>query len=288
MPEYVRRPEWLKPAPLKPAVLTKMNRLMRDLKLHTVCESAMCPNRAECFAAGTATFMILGDICTRNCTFCAVKKGEPLPLDPQEPEHIVAAVRKLGLQYVVVTSVTRDDLPDGGASKFAQTIEEIHKHDPNIAVEVLIPDFRGSLPALQTVMDARPHVLNHNVETVPRLYGQVRPKANYQQSLELLRRVKLLTNEAITKSGVMLGLGETRQEVIEVMTNLRQVDCDILTVGQYLSPSLRHHKVVRYVYPEEFDEYQSLGKEMGFSSVVSGPLVRSSFHASEAFHEAEL
>ena len=283
MPKYVRRPEWLKPVPLNPATLAEMGRLMRSLKLHTVCESAECPNRTRCFAEGTATFMILGDICTRNCTFCAVTKGIPLPPDPEEPAHIVAAVRKLGLRYVVVTSVTRDDLPDGGAFHFAQAIEAIRQCDPNIAVEVLIPDFKGSLPALQTVVDACPAVLNHNVETVPRLYPEVRPKANYRQSIELLKQAKYLNNGFLTKSGLMLGLGETRQEVIEVMTDLRQAGCDLLTLGQYLQPSLNHHKIVRYVTPEEFEEYQNAGEEMGFTSVVSGPLVRSSFHAAEAY-----
>lgn len=283
MPKYVRRPEWLKPLPLNPAVLAEMGRLMRGLKLHTVCESAECPNRTRCFAEGTATFMILGDICTRNCTFCAVTKGMPLPPDPEEPEHVVAAVKKLGLRYVVVTSVTRDDLPDGGASHFAQTIEAIHKYDPSIMVEVLIPDFRDSLPALQTVIDAHPAVLNHNVETVPHLYSEVRPKANYQQSIELLKQAKLANNRLFTKSGLMLGLGEIQQEVIEVMTDLRQANCDLLTLGQYLQPSLKHHRVVRYVPPEEFEKYQNLGKEMGFTSVISGPLVRSSFHAAEAY-----
>ena len=283
MPKYARRPEWLKPRPLDPAILAGMGRLLRGLKLHTVCESAQCPNRAECFAEGTATFMILGDICTRNCTFCAVKKGMPLLPDPQEPEHVVTAVKKLGLQYVVITSVTRDDLTDGGAFHFAQTIEAIRKYDANIMVETLVPDFKGSLSALQAVIDACPAVLNHNVETVPRLYHEVRPKANYQQSLELLKQAKLLNNGLLTKSGLMLGLGETRQEVIEVMADLRQVSCDLLTLGQYLQPSLRHHKVVRYMSPEEFEEYQNTGKGMGFVSVISGPLVRSSFHAAEAY-----
>ena len=283
MPKYARRPEWLKPRPLDPAILAGMGRLLRGLKLHTVCESAQCPNRAECFAEDTATFMILGDICTRNCTFCAVKKGMPLPPDPKEPEHIVTAVKKLGLQYVVITSVTRDDLTDGGAFHFAQTIEAIRKYDANIMVETLVPDFKGSLSALQAVIDACPAVLNHNVETVPRLYHEVRPKANYQQSLELLKQAKLLNNGLLTKSGLMLGLGETRQEVIEVMADLRRASCDLLTLGQYLQPSLRHHKVVRHVPPEEFEEYQNTGKGMGFISVISGPLVRSSFHAAEAY-----
>ena len=286
MPKYAKRPEWLQLSPLDSAVLGRMGRLMRDLKLHTVCESALCPNRTKCFTEGTATFMILGDLCTRNCTFCAVKKGKPLPPDPREPEHVVAAVDKLGLNYVVITSVTRDDLPDGGAFHFAQTIGAIHKYAPNIMVEALVPDFKGCLSALQTVIDACPTVLNHNVETVPCLYHEVRPEANYQRSLELLKQTKLLDSGLLTKSGLMLGLGEVRQEVIEVMADLRQAGCDVLTIGQYLPPSLRHHKLVRYVPPKEFEEYQNIGKEMGFISVISGPLVRSSFHAAEMYRLA--
>ena len=283
MSEFARRPDWLKPSPLNLATMAKMNRLMHGLKLHTVCESAQCPNRTRCFTGGTATFMILGDICTRNCTFCAVDKGKPLPPDSEEPEHVVAAVKKLGLKYVVITSVTRDDLPDGGAAHFARTIEEIRGYDPSVMVEVLIPDFKGLLPPLHAVIDAQPTVLNHNVETVPRLYPEVRSKANYQQSIELLKQAKLLNNQLLTKSGFMLGLGETRQEVIELLADLRRANCDILTLGQYLQPSLRHHHVVRYVTPEEFEEYENIGQEMGFSSVFSGPLVRSSFHAAEAY-----
>lgn len=286
MSDYARRPEWLKLSPLDPTILGRMNRLMRDLKLHTVCESARCPNRAECFARGTATFMILGDICTRNCTFCAVKHGMPQPADPEEPQHIVAAVNKLGLRYAVITSVTRDDLPDGGASQFAQTINAIHEYDSNIPVEVLIPDFKGSTSALQTVMNASPAVLNHNVETMPRLYPEVRPEANYQRSLELLEKARLLNGNFITKSGLMLGLGETRGEVIEVMTDLREAGCDLLTIGQYLQPSLSHHKVVKYIPPEEFQEYQNIGEKIGFTAVISGPLVRSSFHAAETYLSA--
>jgi len=260
-----------------------MRELTRHLNLHTVCESAHCPNRPRCFAEGTATFMILGDICTRNCTFCAVKSGKPQAPDPREPEHIVEAVKELGLRYVVITSVTRDDLPDGGASHFAQTIKAIQSYDARISVEVLVPDFSGSFSALPTVIDASPTVLNHNVETVPRLYPEVRPQANYQRSIDLLRRAKMLNSKLVTKSGLMLGLGETQQEVIEVMANLREADCDLLTIGQYLQPSLRHHKVVRYVPPEEFEEYQNIGREKGFISVTSAPLVRSSFHAAETY-----
>ncbi len=283
MPSCTRRPEWLKLSPLEPAILNKMGRLVRGLKLHTVCESARCPNRTECFRQSTATFMILGDICTRNCTFCAVEKGKPLPPDPQEPEHIVTAVNKLGLHYVVITSVTRDDLPDGGASQFAQTIEAIHEYDSTIIVEVLIPDFGGSLSALQTVVDSSPPVLNHNMETVPRLYSEVCPKADYRRSIGLLKQSKLLNNRILTKSGFMLGLGEVRQEVIEMMADLREAGCDLLTIGQYLQPSLRHHKVIRYVSPEEFEECANIGMQLGFRYVVSGPLVRSSFQAAETY-----
>jgi len=283
MPGYARRPDWLRLTPLDPAVLTPMRKLTRHLELHTVCESAHCPNRPACFAEGTATFMILGDICTRNCTFCAVKKGSPVAPDPREPEHIVAAVKELGLRYVVITSVTRDDLPDGGASHFARVIKAIQNYDDKISVEVLIPDFRGSPSALQLVADASPAVINHNVETVPRLYPEVRPQANYNRSIDLLGRAKTLNSRLVTKSGLMLGLGEARDEVLEVMDNLREADCDLLTIGQYLQPSLRHHRLVRHVPPEEFEEYQNIGKEKGFISVVSAPLVRSSYHAAETY-----
>ena len=245
MPGYARRPEWLRLIPLDPAVLAPMMKLTRHLELHTVCESAHCPNRPGCFAEGTATFMILGDVCTRNCTFCAVKKGEPLSVDPKEPEHVVAAVKELGLRYVVITSVTRDDLSDGGAAHFASTITAIRDYDSGIPVEVLVPDFRGDISALKAVVEASPAVLNHNVETVPRLYPEVRPRANYRRSIDLLRRAKMLDNELVTKSGLMLGLGETREEVLALMDNLREADCDLLTIGQYLQPSLRHHRVIR-------------------------------------------
>lgn len=286
MSSYARRPEWLKLKPLDFTTLTKMRKLTRGLKLHTICESARCPNRTECFAQGTATFMILGDICTRNCTFCAVKHGKPEAPDPEEPEHIVSAVKKLGLRYVVITSVTRDDLPDGGASQFAQIIKALLAYDSNILVEVLAPDFRGSLPAWQIVIDASPDVLNHNVETVPRLYLEVRPGANYQRSLELLRRAKL--NGLLTKSGLMLGLGERENEVIEVMEDLREAGCDSITLGQYLRPSLKHHEVVRYVTPDEFAQYEAIARKMGFLGVASGPLVRSSFNAIDFYNEVRL
>ena len=283
MAVYIRRPEWLKLAALEPAVLNGVTKLTRDLKLHTVCESARCPNRTRCFSEGTATFMILGNTCTRHCTFCAVNHGKPQALDIQEADHIVQAVDRLGLRYVVVTSVTRDDLPDGGASQFARTIRAIHEYDSSIVVEVLIPDFQGSDSALRTVTDASPAVLNHNVETVLRLYPEVRPQAKYRRSLELLRRAKLLGMNLLTKSGFMLGLGESRGEVIQVMVDLRRAGCDLLTIGQYLQPSLEHHQLVRYVRPEEFEEYRVMADKLGFVSAVSGPLVRSSLHAAEMY-----
>lgn len=288
MTGYTRRPEWLEISPLAPATLAPMRKLAHRLKLHTVCESAHCPNRPECFAEGTATFMILGDVCTRDCTFCAVKHGEPCAPDPQEPEHIVEAVSKLELRYVVITSVTRDDLSDGGAAHFAQTIKAIHEYDANIMVEILIPDFKGSLLALRTVIDASPTVLNHNVETVPRLYPEVRSEADYRRSIRLLKQSKCLNNRILTKSGLMLGLGETRQEVVEVIADLRDAGCDLLTIGQYLPPSLRHHPVMRYVPPGEFEEYGNIGQQLGFRHVVSGPLVRSSFHAAETYLSAQV
>jgi lipoic acid synthetase len=283
MSGYVRRPEWLRLSPLDPKILGPMRRLTHDLELHTVCESAYCPNRPDCFSRNTAAFMILGDTCTRHCTFCGIKKGHPQDPDPQEPQHIVDATSTLKLSYVVVTSVTRDDLPDGGATHFARTIRAIHDYDPAIALEVLIPDFGGSRSALATVLSARPAVLNHNLETVPRLYPGVRPEADYRRSLEVLSRGRLIGDNLLTKSGIMLGLGESRREVIELMNDLRQAGCDVLTVGQYLPPSRRHHELVRYVSPEEFVEYQTIGKDMGFLSVFSGPLVRSSFHAAESY-----
>ncbi|MBE0431551.1 MAG: lipoyl synthase, partial [Dehalococcoidia bacterium] len=238
MSGHYRRPEWLRLSPLDTATLGGMRKLTRGLRLHTVCDSARCPNRQKCFAEGTATFMILGNACTRNCSFCAVESGQPQPPDPHEPDNVVAAVAELQLRYVVITSVTRDDLPDGGAVHFARTVRAIHQYDPTVMVEALVPDFQGSDSALRTVTDTSLAVLNHNVETVPRLYPEVRPQAEYRRSLELLRRARLLRQGLLTKSGLMLGLGETRQEVIDVMADLRQVGCDLLTIGQYLQPSL--------------------------------------------------
>jgi len=274
-------PEWLKKRAPKEEILQEMQRLLRSLSLHTVCEEARCPNIGECFARKTATFMILGDRCTRNCTFCAVKKGNPLPLDPQEPENIAKAVNKLRLKYVVITSVTRDDLNDGGANQFAKTIREISKLNKKTKTEVLIPDFKGSLPSLKKVIEAKPFVLNHNLETVSRLYSQVRPLANYKRSLKLLKQAKELNPSIHTKSGLMVGLGETSDEIVKVMKDLRQVKCEILTIGQYLRPSIKHLPVKEYIKPEEFQEYKKIGKSLGFLSIISGPFVRSSYRAGE-------
>jgi len=280
------KPKWFRTSAPDPVVLAKMQKLMDGLQLHTVCQSAHCPNQGKCFARGVATFMILGDVCTRNCSFCAVAHGRPAPPDTSEPEHLVEAVKKLGLQHVVVTSVTRDDLADGGASQFAEVVKAIHSYSSQISVEVLIPDFQGSLLALEIVVASRPEVINHNVETVPRLYPEVRPQANYQRSVQLLKNVKAIEKGLLTKSGLMLGLGESHQEVIQVMEDLRQVDCDFLTIGQYLRPSLKHHPIVRFVTPSEFEEYKDIGLTMGFRNVASAPLVRSSFQADKMFREA--
>ena len=264
-----------------------MQGLLDGLSLHTICENALCPNIGKCFAEGTATFLILGDVCTRRCTFCAVKKGVPTPVDEEEPQHLLEAVEKLDLSYIVITSVTRDDLPDGGAAQFAKTIKLTHENREGAIVEVLVPDFRGSMEAIKMVVEAHPEVVNHNIETVPRLYPEVRPGADYNRSLELLFRVKNLDPEIVTKSGLMLGLGETKAEVLEVMNDLREANCDLLTIGQYLSPSPQHHPVVRFVLPEKFAEYESIGKEMGFVQVASAPLVRSSFKAAELYAKAK-
>jgi lipoic acid synthetase len=260
--------------------------LLDRLRLHTICESAHCPNTGDCFSRKTATFLILGNVCTRNCSFCAVTKGRPLAVDDEEPEHLLAAVEKLDLRYVVITSVTRDDLDDGGASHFARTVNLIHEKRPGTMVEILIPDFRGSFEALRVVAGARPEVINHNVETVPRLYAEVRTRADYRRSIRLLAMVRELDPEIVTKSGLMLGLGETRQEVVEVMNDLREARCDLLTLGQYLLPSGEHYPLSRYVTPEEFSEFAAIGKDLGFAEVASAPLVRSSFRAAELYAKA--
>lgn len=277
-----KRPAWLRaPAPAG-ANYAELKALVGRLKLHTVCESAACPNVGECWNRRTATFMILGNVCTRRCGFCAVQKGAPLAVDYDEPRRVAEAVAALGLRYAVITSVNRDDRKDGGAELFALTIRAIRRKVPGCKVEVLIPDFQGSEAALAMVMEAAPDVLNHNIETVPRLYRQVRIGARYQRSLDLLAAAKRMSPAIPTKSGLMVGLGETPEEVIEVMRDLRRHQVDILTVGQYLRPTPRHLPVARFVPPEEFAEYRRLGLEMGFSHVESGPLVRSSYHADSA------
>lgn len=261
--------------------------MLKRLKLNTICQSALCPNIVDCFSRKTATFLILGDVCTRHCTFCAVKKGRPLPVDDEEPQHLAEAVDQLNLNYVVITSTTRDDLPDGGASHFIKTIETIRRRRPGTCVEVLVPDFSGSSEAIRALVESQPEVINHNLETVPRLYPQVRPEADYNRSLSLLARVKKLNPEIVTKSGLMLGLGEESDEVLAVMKDLREVSCDLLTLGQYLRPSPRHLPVARYVSPEEFFELGLAAKKMGFAEVASMPLVRSSFRAVELYTKAK-
>ena len=276
-----RKPPWIRIRVSSSPELDRTEELIRDLSLHTVCDEATCPNRSECFGKGTATFMVLGDVCTRNCTFCDVAGGEVQPPDPYEPKRVAEAASRLGLNHAVITSVTRDDLPDGGAGHFARVIRELKDKSPETDVEVLIPDFLGKEKALRTVLEAGPDVLNHNLETVPRLYPEVRPEADYRRSLELLRRGKETVPEILTKSGIMLGLGEREEEVTAVLEDLRAAGCDIVTIGQYLAPSKGHHPVVEYVYPEVFERLRARALEMGFKAAASAPFVRSSYHAAE-------
>ncbi len=275
-----RKPAWIRvKAPLGPGV-RRIKNLLREQRLHTVCEEASCPNLAECFNHGTATFMIMGDLCTRRCPFCDVAHGRPKPLDVEEPEHLAEAVAVMALKYVVITSVDRDDLRDGGAGHFAACVSRLRQRCPETRIEILVPDFRGRLDrALAALAEAPPDVLNHNLETVPRLYRMARPGADYQWSLELLRQFKQRHLQIPTKSGLMLGLGEERHEVEEVLRDLREHDCDMLTLGQYLQPSRHHLPVARYWEPAEFDALGEYARALGFSSVASGPLVRSSYHA---------
>src|ERR1700682_1205711 len=286
-PDAHPRPEWLRVKFFGGTRYQELKRTMRTLDLHTVCESARCPNMGECWEHGTATFMILGDICTRACGFCAVPSGKPAgPPDEYEPFRVAEAVAKMGLRYAVVSSVNRDDQPDGGAHIFARTIQEIRKRVPGCKVEVLIPDFRGDWDALNVVLATRPDVLNHNTETVPRLYRQVRKGAVYERSLELLRRAKETHPEVPTKTGLMLGLGEEKKGVLKTLQDLAAQDTDILTLGQYLQPTGEHLPVVRYVHPDDFAHFKILGEAMGFKHVEAGPLVRSSYHAFEQTESA--
>ena len=278
----LERPQWLRaPAPAGENY-RDLKQLIDRLRLHTVCESAACPNVGECWNHRTATFMMLGNVCTRRCGFCAVQKGAPLPVDYDEPSRIAEAVAAMGLKFAVITSVNRDDRHDGGAELFAMVIRAIRDRVPGCGVEVLIPDFQGNREAVETVMEARPDVLNHNTETVPRLYRQVRLGARYERSLEVLAHAKRVQPATPTKSGLMLGLGETAAEVLQVMRDLRAHNVDILTLGQYLRPSPKHLPIVRYITPAEFDEFREEGRAMGFAHVESGPLVRSSYHASNS------
>lgn len=279
-PERQRRPEWLKAKIPGGAGYARLKSIIDTNRLHTVCEEARCPNMGECWHAGTATFMILGDICTRSCGFCAVKTGRPdYGLDWDEPRRVVDAVKLMGIRHAVITSVNRDERKDGGAPIFAETLRRIHDEVPGVTVEVLIPDFKGNEEALMMVLEARPDILNHNLETVPRLYRTVRMQANYRQSLEVLERAKRFGT--VTKTGLMLGIGERTEEVIDVMRDVSQTKCDILTLGQYLQPTKDHLPVDRYAHPDEFKMLKHLGLEMGFRHVESGPLVRSSYHAAE-------
>ena len=276
-----RLPQWLKvKMPGGPRYM-ELKQLMRGQSLHTVCEEAHCPNIGECWERSAATFMILGDVCTRRCHYCAVTTGRPSGVDLLEPSRLAETVKNLGLRYCVITSVNRDDLPDGGAFIFAACINRVHAEVPGCKVEVLIPDFGGSWPVLRKVIDARPEVLNHNIESSRRVFPRVRPKGDYQLSLELLAEVKEIAPKMVTKSGIIVGMGETVDELVETMEDLRRVDCDLLTIGQYLRPSPKHIAIDRFYTPAEFDELARIGENLGFKHVAAGPLVRSSYHADE-------
>jgi lipoic acid synthetase len=278
--ELPKKPDWIRvKVPISPEI-TRIKKLLRKRKLASVCEEAQCPNLGECFSSGTATFMIMGEICTRRCPFCDVAHGRPLALDADEPRELAEACQEMGLKYVVVTSVDRDDLRDGGAGHFADCIQEMRRHSPGMHIEVLVPDFRGRMEvALDILSEDAPDVFNHNLESVPSLYKKIRPGSDYQWSLDLLKNYKARNPDVLTKSGLMLGLGETKEEIIQVMKDMRAHDIDMITMGQYLQPSRNHLPVDRFVHPDEFDELGKIAEELGFASVASGPLVRSSYHA---------
>lgn len=279
IPLHRRKPAWLRAKIPSGPVYNETTRIVREHKLHTVCESAQCPNLGECWSRKTATVMILGNICTRSCGFCAVNTGKPTELDLDEPRRVAEAIRLMGLKHAVITSVARDELKDGGAAVWAETIRQVRRVNPQTTIEVLIPDFKGNWPDLYTVLDAQPDILNHNVETVPRLHKQVRPQAKYERSLEMLRRSK--EKGFVTKTGLMLGLGETDAEIAQTLRDIAADQCDILTLGQYLRPSEQHLPLQRWVTPEEFARWKTFALELGFGVVESGPLVRSSYHADE-------
>ena len=276
------KPEWMKIRSQTIENNVMVEGLLKNRGLNTVCEQANCPNINECFSKKTVTFMILGNVCTRNCTFCTVPKGVPQLVSEDEPDLIVQSVLELNLKHVVITSVTRDDLPDGGAEHFAKVINAVRNRAKNVTIEVLIPDFEGELSALEKVVNAKPDVINHNIETVPNLYSAVRPMAIYKRSIDLLYNVKKLDSSISTKSGIMVGLGETQQEMLTVFKDLREALCDFLTIGQYLAPSKNHYPVAQYIHPDVFEDYKQIAYSMGFSHVESGPFVRSSYHAGEA------
>ncbi|MGO3169136.1 lipoyl synthase [Senegalia sp. (in: firmicutes)] len=278
---YVRKPEWIRTKIQGGSASNQVKSTLGDLSLNTVCDEANCPNRMECFERGTATFMILGRNCTRNCTFCNVTREKPDQVSEIEPEKIGQAVSKLRLKHAVITSVTRDDLKDQGANQFRKVVEEIRKTSPHVSIELLIPDMQGNEDLIDIIINSEPDILNHNVETVPALYDKVRPMAIFDRSIQVLNYVKQVKPHMRTKSGIMLGLGETKDQVVEVLKKLRQVDCDMLTLGQYLQPSTSHIPVVEYIRPEKFEEYEEIAKEMGFKRVASGPLVRSSYYAED-------
>lgn len=284
---YLRKPDWIRVRVPTNGEINRIKGLLRQSNLNTVCEEAACPNLPECFGSGTATFMIMGDICTRRCPFCDVAHGRPNFLDPEEPKNLAQAIKSLNLNYVVITSVDRDDLLDGGAQHFVECIEETHKQCPNTKIEVLVPDFRGRMDVALKLLEASPpNVFNHNIETAPRLYKAMRPGSDYQHSLDLLKLFKDRCPDTDTKSGLMVGLGETKEEVIQVLKDLKGHKVDMVTIGQYLQPSKFHAPVERYVHPDEFAEYAEIGKQLGFKSIASGPMVRSSYHA-DLQHQGE-
>ena len=278
-----RKPEWMRVRLSSTAHLNKVNNLLKQYNLNTVCQAANCPNRLECFSSKTATFMILGKECTRHCRFCNVTANPPEPIDVNEPNNVAEAIRDLGLKHAVITSVTRDDLEDEGAYHFNKTVKAIRKLNPNTSIEVLTPDFNGREDLIEIVVKAKPDVYNHNIETVRSLYEEVRPEANYLQSLNVIKTIKKLDNKMVTKSGIMLGLGESEDEVIETLKDLRNSGCDIITIGQYMQPSQKHIKMVRYIHPDEFKNYETIAYKLGFKAVASSPLVRSSYKALESF-----
>jgi lipoic acid synthetase len=279
-----RHPDWLKVKIGGGEQFVRMKSILRNAELHTICEEAKCPNIAECFGSGTAVFLILGDVCTRNCRYCNVKHGTPVILNPDEPHDVALGVKKLDLRYTVITSVTRDDLEDGGASVFSKTVKEVKQLNPHCKVEVLIPDFKGDLKALKTVVDSYPDVVNHNIEVVQDLFPVIRPDGNYKISIDLLKNVKKLNKSMLTKSGFMIGIGENREQIIQTMKDLRNANVDFLTIGQYLQPTRDHIEIKKYYTPEEFDHFKKIALDIGFKHVESGPLVRSSYHAERAIN----